>query len=76
MKAHSLKGDILSAKRDFAGAIAEYRTVLNEEPRNILIFLSLARAHLSNNEPGLAEETYKKVLDINPKVRQARLRTT
>ncbi|MCG2776840.1 MAG: tetratricopeptide repeat protein, partial [Desulfobacterales bacterium] len=39
---------------------------------NIPIALSLARAHLLNNEPQLAERYYKNILKQNPEVLQAR----
>ena len=58
--------------QDYASAIAEYRAVLYEEPQNIPIALGLARAHLLNNEPLLAEQTYKNILKQNPGVTQAR----
>ena len=53
VRAHALKGDMLATQKDFAGAIAEYRAALHEEPENTLALLSLAKAHLFNNEPAL-----------------------
>jgi len=69
--AHGLKGDILMAKRDFEGAVAEYRAVVHEQPANIPFTLKLARAHLLNDETAQAEETYKKILQEDEKVREA-----
>jgi tetratricopeptide (TPR) repeat protein len=69
--AHNMKGDILIAKRNFVGAIGEYKSVLQDEPQNIAAMLNLAKAYLSSRENELAEETYKKVLGINPKVGEA-----
>ena len=71
IKAQGIKGDILATKKDYVGAIAAYRAVLGQEPQNIPISLSLARAHLLNNEPLLAEQTYKKILEQDPKVNEA-----
>jgi tetratricopeptide (TPR) repeat protein len=72
IKAHGLKGDILANRKDYAGAIAEYRAVLGEDPQNIPASLSLARAHLLNDEPLLAEQAYKKILEQAPDTAQAR----
>jgi len=72
VRAHALKGDMLAVRRDFAGAIGEYRAVLHAQPQNLPVSLNLARAHFANNEEGLAEDTYKKILEINPKQKQAR----
>lgn len=69
--AHNLKGDILMVKRDFAGAVAEYRAVVHEQPDNLTAAVKLGRAHLFNGEPGLAEDTFKSVLEQNEKVREA-----
>lgn len=70
---HALKGDILVSKKDYVGAIAEYRTVLGEEPENIAVSLGLARTHIFNNEPAIAKDIYRKVLDKNPNVGEAML---
>jgi tetratricopeptide (TPR) repeat protein len=69
----TLKGDILVSKKDYAGAISEYRTVLGEQPENIPVTLGLARTHILNKEPAIAKDIYKKVLDKNPNVREALL---
>jgi len=69
----ALKGDILVSKKDYVGAIAEYRTVLGEEPENIPVSLALARTHHLNNEPAIAKDIYKNLLDKNPNVREALL---
>ncbi len=72
VRARALRGDILVLKNNFIDAISEYRTVLGDEPGNDRVALKLARVHFYNGESGLAEETYHKALDRNPKLRQAR----
>jgi tetratricopeptide (TPR) repeat protein len=72
-EAHVLKGNILSSRGNFSGAIAEYRAVLRQEPQNVPVSLSLARAHLQNKEISLAEDTYKRILKTSPNQREARL---
>jgi len=72
VNAHSMKGSILAGRHDFVGAIAEYRAVLRQEPQNIPASLNLAKTHFLNNEAKLAEDTFKKILEINPKEKQAR----
>jgi tetratricopeptide (TPR) repeat protein len=72
-RAHGLKGDLLATKGDYAGAIAEYRLVLRDEPQNTAVMLGLAKAHLLNHELALAEDTYKKVLEKKPDLREARV---
>jgi tetratricopeptide (TPR) repeat protein len=71
-QAHVLKGSILSRRGDFAGAIAEFRAVLRQEPQNVPVLLYLAGAHLQNNKISLAEDTYKRILETDPNQRGAR----
>ncbi|MBN2687572.1 MAG: tetratricopeptide repeat protein [Deltaproteobacteria bacterium] len=63
---HTLKGDLLVAQKDYVGAIAEYRTVIKDEPENTSVLLGLARTHLLNKEPEIAKDTYRSILTINP----------
>lgn len=71
--AHRLKGDILANQGDFGGAIAEYRAVVHEEPENKVALLNLAKAHRANNELALAEDSYKKALEMDRTSKVARL---
>ncbi|MBW1723228.1 MAG: tetratricopeptide repeat protein [Deltaproteobacteria bacterium] len=73
IRAHRLRGDILLGLRDFTGAVAEYRAVVHDDPGNLPVLLRLARAHLLNRETGLAETTYRKILEINPEAKEARM---
>jgi tetratricopeptide (TPR) repeat protein len=42
------------------------RSVLRDEPNAIGVMRVLARAHLANGEPALAEETMRRAVDANP----------
>ena len=64
--AHTLKGDILTNRKDYIGAITEYRTVLNENPNNSIVTMQLARAHILNGETALAEDLLGKALQNRP----------
>lgn len=61
--AHRMKGNILLVKQDYMGAIAEFRTVLKQEPGNITFSMNLARAHFLNGEPLLAKQICKSILE-------------
>jgi Tfp pilus assembly protein PilF len=64
-----LKAGLLMADQKEGEAASILTTLMKETP----VHLALARAHLLNDETGLAEETYKKIIEQNPKVRQAHL---
>ncbi len=72
VRAHFLKGNILDIRKDFSGAINEYNTALDWDLQNVQILLKLASAYFMNNLLVLSETTFKKILEINPKVKQAR----
>jgi len=71
--AHRIKGNVFFAKKDFLGAISEYRTVLQEKPNDIAVSINLAKAHLLNNEPEIATDIFRGVLDINADTKEALL---
>jgi tetratricopeptide (TPR) repeat protein len=62
-----LRGDIALAKQDPRAAIADLRAVLRDQPNAVGVLRTLARAHLANGEPAVAEETMRRALDVNPK---------
>ena len=63
----ALRGNLLLAKQDPRAAIADLRAVLRDQPNAIGVLRSLARAHLANGEPAIAEETLRHAVEANPK---------
>jgi tetratricopeptide (TPR) repeat protein len=68
-----LRGNLALAQKDPRTAIADLRSVLRDQPNAVGVMRSLARAHLANGEPALAEETMRRAVDANPKDPAARL---
>jgi tetratricopeptide (TPR) repeat protein len=68
-----LRGDIELSKKDPKSAIADLRTVLRDQPNSIGVLRTLARAHLVNGEPAIAEETMRRAVEANPKDASLRL---
>lgn len=63
----ALRGNLLLAKQDPRAAITDLRAVLRDLPNAVGVLRSLARAHLANGEPAIAEETLRHAVDANPK---------
>jgi tetratricopeptide (TPR) repeat protein len=68
-----LRGNLALAEKDQKTAIIDLRAVLRDQPNAIGVMRSLARAHLANGEPALAEETMRRAVDVDPKDYAARL---
>jgi tetratricopeptide (TPR) repeat protein len=62
-----LRGNLALAHKDPKSAIVDLRSVLRDQPNAVGVMRSLARAHLANGEPALAEETMRRALEANPR---------
>lgn len=68
-----MRGNLALTQKDPRTAIADLRSVLRDQPNAIGVMRSLARAHLANGEPALAEETMRRAVEANPNDPGARL---
>jgi Flp pilus assembly protein TadD len=68
---HLVKGDIFLTKGEGQGAVAEFRTVVGEQPQFIPGHVRLATAHALNREFDLAVQTLQNALKLDPKSREA-----
>jgi tetratricopeptide (TPR) repeat protein len=68
-----LRGNLALAQKDPRTAIADFRSVLRDQPNAVGVMRTLARAHLANGEPALAEETMRRAVDASPNDPAARL---
>jgi tetratricopeptide (TPR) repeat protein len=62
-----LRGNLALAQKDPKSAIVDLRSVLRDQPNAVGVMRTLARAHLANGEPALAEETMRRALEANPR---------
>lgn len=68
-----LRGNLSLAQNNPREAIADLRAVLRDQPNAVGVMRSLARAHVANGEPALAEETMRRAMEINPRDPAVRL---
>jgi tetratricopeptide (TPR) repeat protein len=68
-----LRANLALGQRDPKTAIADLRSVLRDQPNALGVMRVLARAHLANDEPALAEETMRRAVDANPTDAAARM---
>jgi tetratricopeptide (TPR) repeat protein len=62
-----LRGNIAFSQQDPRSAIADLRAVLRDQPNATGVLRMLARAHVANGEPTIAEETMRHAAEVNPK---------
>ncbi|HEY2201431.1 MAG TPA: tetratricopeptide repeat protein [Solirubrobacteraceae bacterium] len=61
-----LRANLALGDGDPVSAIADLRVVLRDQPRSVSTLRSLARAHLANRSPALAEESLRTALAAAP----------
>ena len=57
-----MRANLALARNDSGDAIADFRAVLRDQPKSVVLQRSLARAYIAKGEPALAEETLRSVL--------------
>jgi tetratricopeptide (TPR) repeat protein len=62
-----VRGNIALATQEPRTAISDLRAVLRDQPTAPGVLRALARAHLANGEPDIAEETMRHAFEWNPK---------
>jgi tetratricopeptide (TPR) repeat protein len=67
LDALTLRGNVSLRDGNPVAAIADLRAVLHEQPGSVPILRTLARAHLANHEPTLAEENLRTALAAAPR---------
>lgn len=72
-EALSIRGQFSLAENKFSEAISDFRSVLVDQPKNVMILKALASAHLRNNEPELAREYIEKVVAVAPNDEASRI---
>jgi tetratricopeptide (TPR) repeat protein len=72
-EALTLRGQFALAENQIPEAIADFRSVLVDQPSNVPVLKMLAAAHIRNNEDSLARENIEKVVAASPNDEGARL---
>jgi tetratricopeptide (TPR) repeat protein len=68
-----MRSQLALNQKDPKTAIADLRSVLRDQPNSMGVMRALARAHMANGEPALAEETMRRAVEVAPKDSAARL---
>jgi tetratricopeptide (TPR) repeat protein len=71
VEGHLVKGDIYLLKGDGQNAVAQFRTVVVEQPQFIPGYVRLAGAHALNREFDLAVQTLQNGLKFDPRSKEA-----
>lgn len=67
-----IKGRIALIEKNPQDAINAFRTVLKDQPANVIVLTLLAEAHLANGEKELTRDNLLKALEFEPKNAKAR----
>ncbi|MFC1772751.1 tetratricopeptide repeat protein [Pseudomonadota bacterium] len=68
-----LKGKLAANKKDYVGAVNDFRSVLKDQPNNTEVLQMLAAAHVANDEKELALDTLRRGIDSQPDNTQLRV---
>jgi len=71
VEGHLVKGEIFLTKGDGQNAVAEFRTVVGEQPQFTPGYIRLAGAHALNREFDLAVQALQNALKLDPKSKEA-----
>jgi tetratricopeptide (TPR) repeat protein len=61
-----LRGNLAMQGSDPGAAVGDLRAVLRDQPEAVPVLRALARAHIANQEPALAEETLQRAVALSP----------
>ncbi|MHB1516205.1 MAG: tetratricopeptide repeat protein [Acidiferrobacteraceae bacterium] len=61
-----VRGEIELADKNPQAAVGDFRVVLRDQPNAVNVIDLLAKAHLENNDPALAKETFEKAIGAYP----------
>jgi tetratricopeptide (TPR) repeat protein len=62
-----LRGDMAYARKDYKAAVADFRAVLRDQPRDMRIQRTLAAAYFADGETVLAEQSLQAAIEAAPK---------
>jgi tetratricopeptide (TPR) repeat protein len=61
------RGALRFTEQQFDGTISDLRLVLRKEPENNKALLLLAQSYIQLGDDGLAKDTYRRLLEVNPR---------
>ena len=64
-RALMVRGTIALSRRDAPQAIADFRTILRDEPNNLTVIRQLATAYIQNGQNDLAKDVVQKAVEID-----------
>ena len=70
---HSAAASLMAAESNVTGAIAETQQTIGLDPGRWELYLSLGLLQLKNNQPDLAEATFKRVIELHSRAMEPRL---
>lgn len=76
IEALMLRGQLALSENRTADAIADFRSVLVDQPKNVAVLKMLANAHIRSKEDSLARESLEKVIALTPGDETAQLELT